>query len=296
VLEQHVSLSVALAFIRYAQATGDDDFLREEAWPVVEGVANWTESRLVPSERGYEWLQTIGISEQPDPVDNAAYVNMAAIRLLSEAADCARRLHRPDASRWEGIARRIVVPTDLEGRVILNHDGFDPQDRSPMACTPEPLAAFFPIGYRAEPAIEEATTRFHLDRVAPYLGRPMLSPLLGVFAARLGDRGRSLELFERGFADFVQEPFGEVHEFSRRRFPDKPPCGPFMANLGAFLSACLYGLAGLEVTFGDPAGWCQRPVVLPQGWDAIEVERIHVRGREASLRARHGDPRACLEL
>ena len=295
VLEQHVSLSVALAFARYVQATGDEDYLREKAWPVLEGVANWIESRVVTSARGYEWRETISIAEQPDPVDNAAYVNMAAIRVLREAAACARRLKRSDAPRWERIAGGIVVPMDAEGEVIVNHDGFDPADRSPAASTPEPLAAFFPVGYRAQPRVEEATLRFHLGRVDPYLGRPMLSALQGVFAARLGDRSRSLELFERGFADFIQEPFREAHEFSRRRFPDKPPCGPFMANLGGFLMSCLYGLPGLELGQGEPATWCERPVVLPEGWDAIQVERLHVRGQPASLRARHGDTRARLE-
>src|SRR5207302_10794966 len=34
-LEQHISLSVALAFARYAHATGDQDFLRERAGPAL---------------------------------------------------------------------------------------------------------------------------------------------------------------------------------------------------------------------------------------------------------------------
>jgi len=37
-------------------------------------------------------------------------------------------------------------------------------------------------------------------------------------------------------------------------------------------------------------------VVLPEGWEAIEVERIWVRGRPARLVARHGDDRARIEL
>jgi len=39
-----------------------------------------------------------------------------------------------------------------------------------------------------------------------YVGAPMLSALLGVYAARLGERERALELFERGYADFVIDP------------------------------------------------------------------------------------------
>ena len=38
------------------------------------------------------------------------------------------------------------------------------------------------------------------------------------------------------------------------------------------------------------------PVVLPEGWNSIMVERLRVRGGVASLRATHGDERAALQL
>ena len=68
-----------------------------------------------------------------------------------------------------------------------------------------------------------------------------------------------------------------------------------MANLGGFLMSCLYGLTGLQLGPEEPAEWCRRPVVLPEGWEAVEVDRIFVRGRPAHLLARHGAPRATLE-
>src|SRR6266550_1097304 len=74
-LEQHVGLSVALAFAQYAHASGDDDFLRERAWPVLEGVAQWLSSRIERTDRGYEIKQIIGIAEQrEEPIDNAGYI------------------------------------------------------------------------------------------------------------------------------------------------------------------------------------------------------------------------------
>src|SRR5438477_11539286 len=58
-----------------------------------------------------------------------------------------------------------------------------------------------------------------------------------------------------------------------------------MANLGGFLMSCLYGLTGLQLSSAEPAVWLTRPVVLPHGWDAIEVEQLFVRGRPARLLA-----------
>src|SRR5438132_2531336 len=296
VFEQHVSLSVARAFAQYVHATGDEDYLRETAWPMLEGVANWLVSRAVKSERGYEIKEVIGIAEQTDPVDNNAYVNMAASMVLREAAGFARRLNRPDAQRWDAIAECLYLPVDAARGFIRNHDRYSPEEQGPAAATPEALAGIFPIGYAVDPKIERATIDFYLGRAGDYVGRPMLSALLGVYAARVGDRTASLRWFERGYADFVEDPFSETNEFSLKRFPDKPRVGPFMANLGGFLMSCLYGLTGLVLSAAEPAEWCTRPVVLPEGWGAIEVDRVFVRGRPAHLLARHGENRASLTI
>jgi trehalose/maltose hydrolase-like predicted phosphorylase len=296
VFEQHIGLSVANAFAQYVHATGDDDYLRETAWPVLEGVANWVASRAVKTDRGYEIRGVIGVAEQTAPVDNNAYVNMAATRVLQEAAAFARRLKRPDADRWNEMARVMYLPIDNDRGIILNHDRYSPDDRGVAAATPEALAGLFPFNYPVEGPTERRTIEFYLGRVDEFVGYPMLSALLGTYAARLGDRAGALHWFEKGYADFIEDPFTETNEFSRRRFPQKPRTGPFMANLGGFLMSCLYGLTGLQLSSAEPSAWFTRPVVLPQGWDAIEVDRLFVRGRSARLEARHGAARATLQI
>ena len=290
-LEQHVGLSVAIAFARYAHATGDVNFLRERAWPILEGVAEWIDARAERTARGCEIKRTIGIAEdRREPIDNAAYVNMAASVVLREAAHAARKLGRDGAEHYDALAGKIFIPR--RDGVLLNHDRFTPDEPGVTGATPEALAALFPIGYPATPETERATIEFYLARADPYLGHPMLSALLGVFAARLGQRERALELFEKGFAEFTLEPFTETAEFSRTRFPDKPRAGPFQANIGGFLSACMFGLTGIEIGPEEPCEWARRAVTLPAGWSAIEIERLWVRGKPASLRATHGAERA----
>ena len=57
------------------------------------------------------------------------------------------------------------------------------------------------------------------------------------------------------------------------------------------LLGLIFGFTGLSPR-GDPAGWPARPVVLPEGWEAVTVERVWLQGRAASLRADHGAERA----
>jgi protein-glucosylgalactosylhydroxylysine glucosidase len=285
-MEYHVSLDVAIAFARFIHITGDRDFAIEQGWPVISGVAKWVASRVEMTGRGYEFQRVNGVAQTGKPVNNNAFVNMGAILVLREAAMLGRDLNRGKPEHWEAMADRIVIPYDAQRGIIVNHDGYEPGEL--MGETPEALAGFFPLGYRADPEVERRTIDYYLTRADEYAGAPMLSALLGVYAAWTGDRARSLELFERGYADFVVEPYTITAEFSPSVYPDKPVAGPFAANMGGFLASCLYGLPGIHIKPGASASWCERPVVLPRGWDAIHVERVCVRDEPMRLIAEHG--------
>ena len=198
--------------------------------------------------------------------------------------------HDPDPE-WDRLAKAMYVPIDRAG-VIRNHDAYRKSEEKGE--TPEAAAGLFPQSYDCSADVERATFEFYLGLADEYVGAPMLSAILGVFAARVGDRERALELFERGYADFVVDPFAITTEYDRARFPEQPVAGPFTANLGGFLTSCLYGLPGLRLGDGEPSSWSTRPVVMPAGWDAVEVERIWARGREARLVAEHGAERATI--
>jgi trehalose/maltose hydrolase-like predicted phosphorylase len=292
--KDHVSLDVGLAFELYASVTGDSIFSRLEALPVVAGVAEWLLSRVEATKRGLEIRRVRGPAEAFEPVDNDAFVNLAAITFLRRAAELVRDLGDDPPEAWEAVAEAIVVARDHRTGAIVNHDGYRPDE--PLGETPEAAAAFFPMGYRDRPEVEAATLRHALrDQVPRYVGTPMFSATLGVHAAWLGRRKLAAELFERGYAAFFDDPFDapDEYEAADERFPQ---ASPMMANLGAFLSSLLYGLPGILPNHGDPRSWAERRVILPAGWKSIEVERLWVRGRPARLVATHGATRARLEL
>jgi trehalose/maltose hydrolase-like predicted phosphorylase len=288
--EHHVSLDVAFAFIQHLHATGDLEYARERAWPVLRGVADWVASRVVKTRRGFEIHRANGIAEKKEPVDNNAFVNMAAQIVMREIVDLAPRVGQRVDVRWSQIADGMFIPVNSRTKVIKNHDKYRPNEEK--GSTPEAPAGLFPLGFDAPAEVERATYEYYLRLADDYVGSPMLSALLGVFAARIGDRGRSLELFERGYADFVIDPYAQTTEYSPKVFPEETRAGPFTANMGGFLTSLLYGLAGLQLSSGEPESWCRRPVTMPRGWDGIEVEQIHARGERVQLVATHGADRA----
>jgi hypothetical protein len=194
-------------------------------------------------------------------------------------------------AEWSTIADQLVLPMRDDG-VVLDHDGYDPS--APKGATPGTLAGIFPVGYELAPEVERATLDFYLSMWKDYVGNPMLSALYGAWSARAGDRAQAARLLDEGYAKFVSPRFMNVHEWRDDRFPDKPPAGPFFANLGGFLLDCYYGFPGLTISAAPPDRWCAREVVLPAGWDCIEVERLYARGSAWRLVAEHGAERATL--
>ena len=290
--EHHVSLDVAFAFSQFLHATHDWEWGRNKAWDVLADVATWIASRGVETERGFEIHGVNGIAERKENVDNNAFVNMAAVVALREAVALARPLGHVADPRWEHLARTIFLRIDQNG-VIRNHDLYRASEEKGE--TPEAAAGLFPLTFECSTEVERATLEFYLRLADKYVGAPMLSALLGVYAARVGDRERSLELFERGYADFVIDPFALTTEYAPAVYPEQPVAGPFTANLGGFLTSCLYGLPGIRIGPGEPDSWCARPVTLPKGWTEVHVDRVWARGGAMRLTARHGNDHAVLE-
>jgi hypothetical protein len=207
--EHHVSMDVAFAFSQFLHATHDWEWGRKRAWDVLAEIAAWIASRGVETERGFEIREVNGIAERKEKVDNNAFVNMAAAVALREAVALARPLGHAADPRWEHLADSIFLRIHRNG-VIRNHDQYRPSEEKGE--TPEAAAGLFPLTFECDPAVECATLAYYLRLADKYVGAPMLSALLGVYAARLGDRERALELFERGYADFVIDPFALTTE------------------------------------------------------------------------------------
>lgn len=285
--EQHINLDVAFAMLQFVHASGDDLFARRQAWPVIQGVAEWIESRVTHTARGCEILHVTGIDEGRDNVDNDAMTNGLSAVILREADALARRLGMTPPNAWRRIADALFIPIDPASRRILQFEGFQYAEGR---CSPPVMTLFFPFGYPVAPDVADATFEINLRNAHSYLGMPMNSCNFAVWAARRGERALALEFLEAGTASRVIDPYDQFVESSVLAHCAGKTV--FVTACGALLTALLLGLTGLHLDGADPARWPRHPVVLPEGWDAIEIEQFWVRGRPVHLIARHGEPAA----
>ena len=287
--EDHINLHVARAFAWYADVTGDVRFLREQAWPVLSGVADWFVDRVDRSRSGYDLREGGGPAERKETDDNDAMTLMAARIMLERAARLAEAMDLPPPPEWRAVARGLQLPMRADG-VIASHDGYRSSEEK--GATPSPLMGFFPYWAEVDEDTLRKTLTFYLGLWKDYVGSPMLPALYGTWAAWAGDRDLSLKLLEEGYGLYQYGRFQQTLEYRLDLPSEGVATGPFFANMGGFVTGLLFGLPGLKVTEADPEQWPSRPVVLPRGWEAIECDRLWVRGRPARLVARHGAERA----
>jgi trehalose/maltose hydrolase-like predicted phosphorylase len=281
--EDHVSLDVALAFANYAWVSGDRNFLREKAWPVLYGVSDWIASRSHRGRRGWEIRRSMGIAERKSESDNEAFTLLATQAVLEATMRAAESLGHSINTDWQQIAGHLKLP--VRNGVLVSHDAFRRNEEK--AATPSPLMGIFPLDV-LDAQVGNATLDYYLPMSPDYVGSPMLSAFYGVWAARQGDRRAALKLLDEGYAKFVTGRFLQTLEYRPDKFPEQPKAGPFFANMGGFLMSLLLGFPRLKISDKPVDDWPQDQVILPAGWESIEVERLWIRGQPARMLARQG--------
>ena len=291
--EDHVSLHIALAFAFYADVTGDQRFLRERAWPVLAGVADWIASRVRAGPHGrFDWPDVGGAAERVKMIDNDSMTNMLAVAVLRRAIALAPKMVVEPPPSWSQVADGLKPPIRADG-AVASHDGHRMDEEQGAA--PSPLMALFPYWLSVDPGTDRKTLELYLRHWRDYVGAPMMAAFYPAWAAWTGDRELALQLMQEGYGAYQTGRFAQTLEYRPDKFPDGVAAGPFFANICAFLTTLVFGLTGVKPSAAEPRSWPCRAVVLPAGWTAVECDQLWIQGRPAALRAVHGAPAAELD-
>ena len=264
--EQHVVPDVALAFWQYQMATGDTEFVRTAAWPVLKAVAEWIESRGEFTARGYEIRHIMGPNEGVNNIDNNTYVNASCAAAMRAAIRCAEQVRYAPPAVWTRIASTLVLPRDANTGVVLAYDG-SRQDAFPD------LSFLLPFDPVLPPeTLERAYASFKQRKPEYMIG--FATAAIAAATAFVGDRKAASDLFQQCWRPSWMPPFGMTKEVESQTY------GCFLTNFGSMLQCTMIGFTGLRIQEGD---WAKYPATLPEGWKSIEVDRIWVRGEPKRL-------------
>jgi trehalose/maltose hydrolase-like predicted phosphorylase len=229
--EMHFSADAAIGAWNAFCASGDTTFLRLEAWPVLEAVAEYFASRVtwVGWENRYELLYVHSAEEALGQVNNCLYTNAAVRAALRHAARAAQLLGISPPPLWSDIAEKLYLPFNNEtGLYQANSATEKPCDNRFL----EVCAFYF---------AEMPATAAQLADAVSTAPIPWDMSLQAAVAAQAGDSARMAE-----HLNFQATNFAHSDDFLQRTEFRGNDAGPLLSGGGSLLQNLFYGASGLR--------------------------------------------------
>lgn len=260
--EHHITADVGIAMWQYYCVTRDREWLLEQGWPVLKAVAEFWVSRVHRNEDGsYSIINVVGADEYAENVDDNAFTNGAAKRVLRDVTKAAEVLGKPADPRWMEISDNLVFTYDADG-VTMEYTGYD--GRLIKQTDVNMLA--YPLGVVTNPQQTLRDIDYYFDRIDPN-GPAMSNAIIAVLHARLGDPETAFKVFKKSYTDKLRPPFGVLSENANNSRVS------FATGLGGILQSVIFGFAGVDITEN---GIVQLPTRLPSHWKSLMVTGVGV--------------------
>lgn len=258
--QQHITGTVAWAFWKYYQVTGDKDWLASRGYPVLSEAAKFWCSRVERNGPGrYDINNVIGANEWEENIDNNAFTNgmvKTVLRYASQAAEALGKTPDPD---WNHVADNIPILKFDDGTTRENatYDGVIIKQADVNL-----------LSYPLKIVTEAEDVRRDLDYYAPRYakdGPAMGVAILSILYNRLGESSKAAEIFADSYKPNEVPPFGVISETAGGTNPY------FATGAGGMLQAVLAGFGGLDIT---DEGIVQRSSSLPPSWKSLKITGV----------------------
>jgi trehalose/maltose hydrolase-like predicted phosphorylase len=277
--EIHVNADIAIAQWQYYLATGDQAWLKQYGWPVIEGVAQFWASRVThdPVHDRYEIHHVTSPDEAYNDVPNDAFTNAAAQKALRIAVKAARAVGATPDPRWREIADGMLIPFDAAAQRHHDFDPSVPHDKITWMGSSLAWLMYPNLDLPMSPQVRRNDFDFQLHELKVHGDDPneMMMVMLAVGAAELGDADAAKAWIERNLVGFLKPPFNVRTETVANN------AGYLLATSAGFVQSFVYGLSGLRI---DDAGLeAAYAPVLPPGWRSVTLRQVSFRGQRYDI-------------
>lgn len=316
--ELHVTADVAYAICRYAEVTGDVDYLYREGAEILFDTARFWVSRCAAEGDSVVLRTVMGPDEFHSHVDNNAFTNRMvrwhleqAVRVHREMAgvvpeqlaalNASLSLTELEVERWAAVAASIVAPVDADCGLIEQFDGYFERHEVPITVWDENDMPQYPDGYhhfncedttllKQPDAVmlmfmlpddySLATRRANYDFYeARTLHKSSLSPSIhAIVGLQVGNTSKAEQYFARSAFVDLDDNQGNTEE------------GMHIASAAGTWQVAVHGFAGF---LAGAHGLSFAPA-LPASWERLKFS-VHWRGRVVRVDLGHEQGRFTLE-
>jgi trehalose/maltose hydrolase-like predicted phosphorylase len=271
--EQHITSDVAFAQWQYYLATGDRSWLANQAWPVLQGAADFWASRATPtSGGGYAINGVEGPDEHHFNVNNEVYTNVAAITTMRIAGQAAQILGKPANPAWAAVAAGLPVLLDSSTQVRPEFEGYT----GDLIKQADVVMLTYPWEWPQSSTIGLNDLSYYEARTDPD-GPAMTDSIHAIDSLALRVPGCPAYHYTlQSVVPFVQPPYQQFTEVRGGQ-----GTFTFLTGEGGFLQTFLYGWGGFrwrgDRIHLDPA--------LPDQWAAqgLTLRQVSYQGRRFTV-------------
>lgn len=267
--EIHVTGDVAVAQWQYYLATGDQKWLKEFGYPVIQQTADfWVSRSTFNSEKNrYDIQKVVSVDEGLIGISNDSYTNAVARKNLEIALRASSVLGLPENADWKKVAAGLFIPFNDAGQF---HPSFENAPETTLGSV-VPL-----LSYPLDVPMSEAAKRNNLEHAvkrqdAEGMGAMMTGTLFPVIAAELGDRKTFDRLIPLTYQQHLRAPFNAFSETPRNNATN------FVTGAGGLLQQVVFGYTGLRLT--DDGFTKQFNPMLPSGVTRLNLKNFRVRNK-----------------
>ncbi len=288
----HVTIDVAYCVLRYADISGDSQWMETEGQEIVTECARYMAERVEYNEAKdrYEILGVGGPDEYHPVTDNNAYTNYLTAYVLRRAAALCD--DKNEAAEWLEIAEKIYCPVDEKSGLIPQCDGFyDLKDswEESGGTWGGPGAEYHECKGMKQPDVIQMLTMLpeqfqqkHFQANWDYYERFILH------GSSLSPSIHALVAAKLGLMEKAMEYFNLSAEFDFVNYNNDTVAGIHIGNFGGLWQAMVYGFAGMVMRDGE---LCFDPH-LPANWTSLEFN-IRFRGESLQIRIADGKATVC---
>ena len=282
--EIHVNADIAIAQWQYYLATGDDAWLKQYGWPVIEQVATFWASRVTYDQTHdrYEIHHVTSPDEAYDDVPNDSFTNGAAQKALQIAVKAAKKVGAKADPQWAVIADKMYIPFDEKAQRHLDFDASVPHDKITWMGSSLAWLMYPNLDLPMSPQVRRNDFDFQLHELKEHGDDPneMMMVMLAVGAAELGDAKVAGDWIQRNLVGFLKAPFNVRTETVANN------AGYILATSAGFVQSFVYGFSGLRI---DDNGLTEAYApALPPEWKSLQLTGVHFRGKQYDITIEHG--------
>jgi len=281
--EIHVNADIAIAQWQYYNATGDDAWLKQHGWPVIEQIAVFWASRVSydKAHDRYEIHHVTSPDEAYNDVPNDSFTNAAAQKALRIAVKAAAKVGAQADPQWSVIADKMYIPFDEKAQRHLDFDASVPHDKITWMGSSLVWLMYPNLDLTMSPQVRRNNFDFQLHELKEHGDDPneMMMVMLAVGSAELGDAQGAGDWIGRNLSGFLKPPFNLRTETVANN------AGYILSTSAGFVQSFIYGLSGLRI---DESGLAQAyPPSLPRTWKSLELKGIHFRDKRYDITIDH---------